>query len=432
MTPYLLYAAVLTAYMPGVIALCLWPKCRHFPLICFAFLGMFFFNAVGSISVFKENKLYLLDFDTADVAVELALVLVFQVLIFYLVALAYLVRRPIVRMTPVADENDRSLLLIGMAIIVLLGAIYYAETGTFLILHSLSGSMNMENALQFREQYVYGLKWWSIYNLGFFFLPLFLSGYALILFQVDRRQVWLVSMTLAVSLGSYITLGSKSGLLIFVLSFSVTYLTYFGMVVGGVTEFIRLRKFWTFVGVSLVLLYIGYDRAMPIGVSPTSFAQQIWYRVFVTYPETLAGALSFFHDFGALGVSVLPTMRGLLPHEQVSLSVELHQYISGSPGGVSVPFSGEAFLIGGWPALLVIVPMVFAALIALQELFFLAPSRVGAIAFSALYAYLALNISMNGIFASLVTFMYPAVILLLLAMNLGLCGIRYGWRRFST
>jgi len=432
MISYFLYAAVLLAYLPGVVALCIWRKCWHFPLMCFAFLGMLFFNAIGSISVFGADKLYLLDFDTADVAVELALVLAFQVLMFYLVAGAYLAWRPIVRMTPVADGNDRSLLLIGMAIIALLGAMYYAETGTFLILQFLNGSMNMENALQFREQYVYGLKWWSLYNVGFFFLPLFLSGYALILLQVDRRQVWFVCMTLVVSLGSYITLGSKSGFLVFVLSFSVAYLTYFGMVGGVATEFLRFRKFWTFVGMSLVLLYIGYDRAMQGGVSPTSFAQQIWYRVFVTYPETLAGALSYFHDFGALGVSVLPTMRGLLSHEQISLSVELHRYIAGAPGGVSVPFAGEVFLIGGWLALLVVVPMVFAAVIVLQEVSFLAPGRVAAIAFSALYAYLALNISMNGMFASLLTFMYPGVILLLLTIHLGLYGLRSGWRRLRA
>lgn len=432
MIPYSLYAAVLLAYLPGVIALCIWRKCWHFPLMCFAFLGMLFFNAIGSISVFSEHKLYLLDFDTADVAVELACVLVFQVLMFYLVAGAYLAWRPTVRMTPVADGNDRSLLLIGIVIIVLLGVMYYVETGTFLILQFLNGSMNMANALQFREQYVYGLKWWSLYNLGFFFLPLLLSSYALILLLVDRRQTWIVLMTLVVSLGSYISLGSKSGFLIFVLSFSVTYLTYFGMVGGALTRFLHFRKYWIFVGMSLVLLYLGYNRALQGGVSPFSFAHQVWYRVFVTYPETLAGALSFFHDFGTLGVSVLPTMRGLLSHEQISLSVELHSYIAGSPGGVSVPFAAEAFLIGGWPALLVVVPMLFAALIVLQEISFLAPGRVAAIAFSALYAYLALNISMNGMFASLLTFMYPGVILLLLAMHFGLYGVHCGWRRLRT
>jgi hypothetical protein len=432
MIPYFLYAAVLLAYLPGVVALCIWRKCWHFPLMCFAFLGMLFFNAVGSISVFSEHKLYLLDFDTADVAVELAFVLVFQVFMFYLVAGAYLALRPKVRMTPVADGNDRSLLLIGMVIIVLLGAMYYAQTGTFLILSSLNGSMNMENALQFREQYVYGLKWWSLYNVGFFFLPLFLSSYALILFQVDRSQVWFVCMTLLVSLGSYITLGSKSGFLIFVLSFSVTYFTYFGMVGGAVTKFLRFRKYWIFVGMSLVLLYLGYNRALQGGVSPFSFTQQIWYRVFVTYPETLAGALSYFRDFGALGVSVLPTMRGLLSHEQISLSVELHRYIAGAPGGVSVPFAGEIFLIGGWPALLAVVPMVFAVCIILQEISFLAPGRVAAIAFSALYAYLAMNISMNGMFASVLTFMYPGVVLLLLAIHFGLYGLRSAWRRLRA
>lgn len=432
MSPWFLYALVLLAYLPGVLALCLWRKCWHFPLLCFAFLGMLFFNAVGSISVFSEDKLYRLNFDTTMVSVDLVLVLVAQAFIFYVVGGAYLVLRPIVRMAPIADGNDRSLLLIGMVIIVLLDAMYYAQAGTFLIFRSLDGTMNMGNALKFREQYVYGLKWWSLYNIGFFFLPLFLSSYALILLQVDRRQKWFVGLVVLVCLGSYITLGSKSGFLLFVLSFSVAYISYFGMVGGAVSNFLRFRKFWFFVGISLVLLYVGYSRAMQVEISPFSFLQQLWYRIFVTYPETLAGALSYFHDFGALGISVLPTMRGLLSHEQISLSVELHRYIAGAPGGVSVPFGGELFLIGGWAGLLATVPLVFGLLIVLQEVSFLAPHRIFLIAFVALYAYLALNISMNGVFASLLTFMYPGVILLLLLSHLALCGLRRAWQRIRA
>lgn len=426
MIPYFLYVLVLLAYLPGVIALFVWRKCWHFPILCFAFLGMFFFNAIGSISVFSVDKLYLLNFDTADVAVELTLVLALQVTMFYLVAGTYLALRPTVKMTPVADGNDHSLLLIGILIIVLLGTLYYEETGTFLIFKFLDGSMNMENALQFREKYLFGLKWWSLYNVGFFFLPLFLSSYALIMFLIDRRQAWFVFMTLVVCLGSYITLGSKSGVLIFTLTFTITYLTYSGMTGRDLTEFLRFRKFWFFVGTSLVLLYTGYDKAMQGDVSPTSFAQQIWYRVFVTYPETLAGALSYFHDFGGLGVSVLPTIRGLLPHDQISLSIELHRYIAGAPGGMLVPFVGEVFLIGGWLALILLVPVVFAVLIALQEISFLGRSRVAAIAFTASYAFMALNISLNGMFASLFTLVYPTAIFTLLAIHFFLYGVRYG------
>lgn len=432
MISYFLYAAVLLAYLPGVVALCIWRKCWHFPILCFAFLGMLFFNAIGSIGVFSADKLYLLNFDTADVAVQLALVLAFQVTMFYLVAGAYLALRPTVQMKPVADGNDRSLLVIGMIMVVLLDAMYFTQTGTFLIFQFFNGNMNMGNALHFREQYLFGLKWWSLYNVGFFFLPLLLSSYALILFQVDRRQVWFVLLALVVGLGSNILLGSKSGVLIFTLSFTVTYLTYFGMTGGAVTEFLRFRKFWIFVGMSLVLLYIGYDMAMQGLDSPTFFAQQIWYRVFVTYPETLAGALSYFHDFGALGVSVLPTIRGLLPHDQISLSVELHRYMAGAPGGMLVPFAGEAFLIGGWLALILLVPVVFAVLIALQEISFLAHTRVAAITFSALYAFMALNISLNGMFASLFTLIYPTAIFSLLTIHFGLYGVRYGWQKLST
>ncbi len=421
--PYLLYVLVLLAYLPGLVTLFKWRKCWHFPLVSFAFLGMFFFNAIGSISVFSDEKLYILNFNTSDVAAELVFVLIFQVFIFYVIALPYLLTRPLVRFVPVAAFKDRSLILIGLAIIILLDTIYFIQTRNFLIFQSVDGIMNMDNALELRNQYVYGLRLWFVYNLGFFFLPLFLSNYALILLLEDRTQVWFVCATFVICLGSYLTLGSKSGFLVFVLSLTLSFLTYYGVRGQELTKFLRFRKFWFFVGISVVLLFIGYSRAMQGAFSPISIFKQIWYRVFVTYPETLAGSLSYLHDFGALGVSALPSIHGLLPHETISLSTELHRYIAGSPGGVSVPFAGEVFLIGGWLAFLFFLPIIFITLIIIQECCLIFPHKLSSISILTLFAYMAMNISMNGIFASLYNLMYPFTLLLLFILNFGLKNI---------
>ena len=423
------FTLVILVYLPGLVALVAWRKCWRFPILFATFLGMLLFNALGSIGVFSEVKIYTLAFDTSEVSETLSLVLVFQALAFYAIAGAYIALRKPLDTQFRHTRIDFLLCAISAGLIVIIAALYYAETGTFLILASLDGSMNVDNALSFRMKYAYGLEHWPFFNIGFVFLPVLLSSYGLIVVKGDRSYWWFFLATAVISMGASLSMGSKAGVVGFVLSLGIAYLTYSGMTGQNILSVLRSRNFFLFFLVSLGILVFGYNHATPEGLSVTVLLERVWYRAFVAYPEALAAAISYVEHYGELGQLAMPTIRGLLSHEQVVISSAIHLYQSGFSGGASVPMAGEAFLFAGWPGVVLILPLIFILLILLQELAFCMTEGVTSIAFSALYAYLALGLSLNGVFSSLINFMYPST---LAFIGLAATAILWGTKMVSS
>jgi len=422
MSPPLLYTLIILAYLPGLIALVVWQKCWRFPILFAAFVGMLVFNALGSISVLSDEKIYRLAFDSGEVREEFTLIIVYQALIFYIVAGTYIGLRKPVAVEPQASRIDILFCSIIALLILLIAGLYFLETGTFLLFSSLDGSMTIENALSFRDKYVYGLKHWPFYNVGFIFLPILLSSYGLILAKSHRRFRTLFSAAIIISFAASASLGSKAGVINFVLSLGIAYMAYLGMTGQSIFRVMRNPIFLCFIAASLALLIVGYIWATPETLDANSLLQRLWYRVFVAYPDTIAAAISYAREYGELRESMLPTIRGLLPHDQINLSLALHTYQAGSSGGVSVPMAGEAFIAAGWAGVVLILPLIYLTLIFLQELTFCLTQGLTSIAFAALYAYLAIGLSQNGMFSTLFNFMYPGTLIFL-----GLIALLLSW-----
>jgi hypothetical protein len=178
------------------------------------------------------------------------------------------------------------------------------------------------------------------------------------------------------------------------------------------------RGFLIFVLFSLMLMVVGYLNATPEQLTMGMLSERLWYRAFVTYPETMAAAISYTREIDFLRVTIFPTVRGLLSHENSNLPLLLHEYIAGVPGGMNVPFTGEAFISAGWLGVMLACPVIFGTLVALQEIAFRLTSGITSLAFSSFYAYMAILLSINGMFATLFTFMYPIALLALAAATL--------------
>lgn len=423
MTAGLTYALVLAAYSPGVMFALFSKRVWHFPIICFAFLGMFIFNALGSIAVFSDEKIYWLAFDTSAVGSELAILLVAQALIFYAVCGPYIFLRKESAVAAKPGTNDFALVLVSTTAIIVISALYYSQTGVFLIQETLAGAMNVDTAYAFRERYVYGVANWPLYNLAFVFIPILLSNHGLLIFLGSSGRAKVVPLVcMLVSFCASLSLGSKGGLLGFLLSLSVAYVTFLGMTGKNPYKILQSRRFMLFAALAVMTMIVGYLGAMTESLAYVTILQRMAYRIFVAYPETIAAAISLQHNQGDLGVGVFPSMRGLLSHEQVALSTLLHQYQANAPGGVSVPFSAEAYLVAGWSSFFVMLPVVFLTLIALQEFAALWRNGLFSVGFSAIYAYWALQLSLNGMFASLYNFMYPGTLI-----ALGSLALVIGW-----
>ena len=413
-----LYFIVLLAYSPGLVLLVYSNKIWKFPILNFAFIGMFAFNALGSIGVFDEEKIYTIEFDSHSVSEDLVLLLVLQVILYYLLVVPYLMIRirPIVPLS--VSRYDGIGIGIGLSAILIIGSLYYHQTGTFLLLASLDGSMNVDNAYQFRDRLIYGLSNWPFYNLGFVFLPVFVSSYAFIRAKVKGRADLFFYVAILICFCASLSMGSKAGLINFVLSLAIAYGVYLGANGESLIKLIVNKSFLIFVLFSMMLMIVGYLNATPEQLTMGMLSERLWYRAFVTYPETMAAAISYTREIDFLGVTMFPTVRGLLSHEYSNLPLLLHVYIAGVPGGMNVPFAGEAFISAGWLGVMLACPVIFGTLIALQEIAFRLTSGVASLAFSSFYAYMAILLSINGMFATLFTFMYPITLLALAATTL--------------
>lgn len=410
-SPLLLYSSVLAAYLPGVGVIIASRNALNFPIIAFAFLGMFFFNALGSIGVFLPEKTYTIFIDTSAVAEDVALVLILQAVVYYIIALPYVLSRQAALPSTCPTRGDFLLIGCGMVVMLALTVLYYIETQSFLLFSAIDGSMGLDNSFEFRMKAIYGLANWPLYNIGMVFLPFAISSYALIAFNLSNAYRWFSALTIIVCIAISTLLGSKAGIAMFVISLGIAYGVLLGANGERIITLVRSKKFIGFTFFSLLLLYVGYNRAGGGELGLAVLIERVLYRIFVVGPETIAAAISFVQENGELGLSVFPSVRGFLSHEQANLSLIIHDYIAGYPGGATLPFSAEAFISAKWGGVIAMSAFVFLMLILFQEVAFRITTGVASLAFSALLSYLAVRMMTIGVFATYFNFMYPATIL---------------------
>ena len=413
-----LYLIVLLAYLPGLMLLIYIPKIWRFPILNWTFIGIFVFNVLGSINVFDDEKIYTINFDSHAIGDDLALLLIIQAALYYLLIVPYMMTRNPPDLVLKTSRNDGIYIGVGLIAILSIGFLYFRETGTFLLFAALEASLNVDNAYQNRIELIYGLLYWPIYSLGFVFLPTFISSYALVRKKVIGRADSLLYIAVLICFCASLSMGSKAGLVNFTLTLAIAYAVYFSVIRKNPLNFLTSWKYLIFVFFSLVLMILGYLNANKEDLTIGMLTERIWYRMFVTYAETMAAAISYTREIGFLGVAAFPTARGMLSHENINLPLILHEYISAAPGGMNVPFSAEAFISFGWPGVFLACPIVFGTLIALQEIMFRLTFGNLNLAFASLYSYMALGLSINGMFATLFTFMYPSTIIVLLLITM--------------
>ena len=413
-----LYLAVLVAYLPGLVVLFKSRNVWSFPLLAFTFLGMFLFNFVGSFNVFMLHNTYWLNFDRNEVLVEYAFLLALQAIIYYGAVGLYVFKRKRPHLKLEVTPFDNYYIGAGLLLICFLVIGYYLETGHFLLSFFLRGDLNINNAYEYRMKYIYGLKNWPIYNIGFTVLPTFISSYSLLRAKVSKRFDGYFYLSMGICFLTSLSMGSKAGLFNFILTLSIAYVVFLNASKESVFKIFNNRYLWGFSAVIFSLLVLGYFHAIPEKLSISRFFSLFWYRLAVTYTETIAGAISYTKHIGFLGVSVFPNARGLLPHEYANLPLLMHQYISNSPGGMNTPFIAEAFLVSGWLSAIYITLIISGVLIALQECIIRLKIGVVGLAFAAFYSYMGILLTILGMTSTFLTFMYPAAFVTLAIMAL--------------
>lgn len=415
MIDYLLYILVLTAYAPGIIYIIRYREIFIYPIISFCFLGMFIFNAVGSIIIINREYPML---SGSIVTPQYIGILILQVCIFYLIAWPYINWRK--ASLPKINVNFANeyifLIIIGLLTFTIL-FLYYKEVGNFLIFELIKGNMNHANLLKYREL-TYGLINFKYYRLGFLVFPSILSAH---IFLIDSFQncfkifhLFIISICLIPP----ILLGEKSGILYITIILIICYSVNLSVKKKSFIEFFKLKTIIAILSalIPTILIYQLYYS----GLAKTFKFSKLIYRIVGVYSESIALSVKYVENNGKLLGKTLPTIKGLLKHNRFNIETALHKYLSSLFGDIhtttttlkgNIPFSAvtEGYINFGWIGVAIFSSVSFLTLIVFQEVFL--RIKLGVLSYTLMvwYAYLALNLSMYSAFYTIFSIIHTLV-----------------------
>ena len=416
------YLLVLLAYLPGLIAATRMRVIIQLPVVLFCFLGMFFFNAAGSILVMTRHYNYfgsLLSF-------EYVMMLVLQPLLFYMVTGPYVLLREPKETTLINTQSDKAVTAVLVILCLVILAAYFLRVGRFLAYDLLSGTLKQQNVLEYRMR-TYGLPEYPIYRLGFLVFPilvavqLFLGGSAKGRFE--RGRILGISLCLMPPL----LLGEKAGVLNVTAALVIAYSVHLASL-GRSFQSMFNPRLLAALAIALIPTLFAYSRYYRDSImTSVEVIDTLLFRMFGVYSEALAAIVPFSREAGELGGTTLPNIKGLLPFERINLEAALHHYMtywtvemkfSGLPGSLPVPALGEGYVNFGWPGFIIFGLVSFGCVVLVQEIFL--RFRFGTTSYSLMvwYGYLAMTMATTGLFATFVSLIHTVLLLLVFVIYL--------------
>lgn len=421
MESWLLYAAIVLAYVPGLIAIVKLDYIGRLPIVLFCFLGLFVFNALGSILVLLQKYS---SSGVPLVSTEYVLMLIGQACLFYLIVGPYVLSKSqIIGHHLEIRTTDRWFTVVLAASIILILTLYYQEVRSFLIFDLFSGELNARTALQYRMEKSHGLENMFLYRFGFFVFPSLLASMLTFMCLIERRINLRRSCLYLFSLIPSLLLAEKAGVLRVVQPVLIGYVFFVCHSGKHILQAIN-RK------VALVLVAISLPTIAITTLYYNSHQQPFWgimrvlqFRLFGAHSQSLAGIVPLVKERGLYYGSTLPTIHGLLPHKRVILQDEMHLYLAGSPGVIPVSALGEGYVNFGWAGFVAFALLTFGTVIVLQEFFL--RFRLGLISYTwhIWYAYLAMMMATTSVFATLISLTYTASFCLVVAIYLALTSL---------
>lgn len=401
------YFLVLFAYVPGLIGIFKFKFYGKFPLILFCFAGMFVFHAVGSILIFNRG------YTSTGVPLfshEYIIMLIAEVLIFYLITWPYLFLRKDLEFTLEVTTKDYIVIPILLSLIGLILLVYRKNIGTFLISDLLSGIINSANIGSYRMEKSFGSSNFSYFALGFITFPSLLAAHMTLIFLTQKRFRILCIIVILLCFIPDILLGQKAGILRTATILFITYTIFLGANNQPPAKAFNLKSA-LFLLIAFVPTFIIYFMYMNIS-GYRQVVKSMIYRIFGAYTETLAATVPMAESYGFSFGNTFP-MVGSYP----GLDVRMHYFLYGFEGAAPVPAVGEGYINFGWPGFLFFAGLFFVIIVLLQEILIRLKFGVFSYAVVAWFAYLAIYTNFIGLFA---TFLSPLnYVVFLLIMFIG-------------
>jgi len=410
------YIIILLAYAPGIYCIFKYKKIMQFPLILFTFLGLFIFNASGSILVM--NRQYP-NFAGSIMTPDYIGIIVVQVLLLYLIAGPYVYLKYKTKQEIIVRNADTKFIFILVPVIVLVLIFYYQEVGKFLIIELINGNINTENVLKYREM-TYGLSNFKYYRLGFLVLPLLLAAHVFLLGSARKSfKLWYFIVILMCFIPTLL-LAEKSGILYIALTLIIAYSVHLSFHGKSMIDMLNPKLFAGVLAVfipTIITYHLYYLAAgKKFNISTLIF------RIFGVYSESIALCVRYVDHNGHLTGLTLPTIRGVLKHDRFNIETALHVYLSSLynnfnqattelKGNIPISSIAEGYVNFGWIGVLLFGGISFLTVLFFQELFL--KIHLGIISYSLMvwYAYLALNLSMYSIFYTFFSFIHTYLLI---------------------
>lgn len=417
MLPYVaLYACTLLVYLPGLIFIANRQRILQFPVTAFTFLGLFVFNAAGSIFVMLPELPQRDDFFSLNYLYALNL----QAVLFYLVAFPYVaVSRP----APTGFTCDRPVDGAFLKVLLMFAAgivgLYVVNVGLPPLLVILKGGRSLHEIVALRTQAVYGRGDFWLYNLGFTTIPLIAAIHVLAIRSADpgalRGARWIVAACILVNALP----GGKGAVLDFCTALLVAYFLIAGWndrmpLVPRVAARPRMRFSYGRTALYLAAAFVPVLAMYRLYLGPVigmgKMLLELAYRIVGVYSESMAAAVRYVELKGTLNGIQLPTVHGLFTHERLQIEPEMHHFMFGAPGAVPISGPMEGYINFGWSGFLVFCVATFASMIFIEQVLRSAPRNVFTVSILAFYCVLATKASQVSLFATFVSLTYVVVI----------------------
>lgn len=406
-----LYLLTLLVYLPWLIYAIQTKKISKFPVISFCFLGLFVFNAIGSVFIIFPSI-----FDRKDFfSHEYILMLNLQIVIFYGLTSIYFFFRCS------QSQNSKKLLnhkstnsifryfLLGMLSVYL--TLFFIKVGSPPLLKIISGSFDsFSKLINYRTETIYSGMHGNLPKISLYFLPMFTAIYIFIEGYVTHKKNSLNYILVGGCILIFSLTGGKGNLIEIAVSLGITYI-----IVRHYHPLKEKNKLpYKQICLWLVLLIIPtmwiYRTYLSMLHSSDIFLGKdgLLYRIIGVYSESMAATVIYVQKNGFLEGNTFPSrISSLIPNYQpIDLHTEMYKFIFGGSGGASVPACAEAYINFGWIGFIYVTSLIFVLVILIQELLLRMPTNVFSLSLMAIYSYFAIAIAQTTLFGYLLSFTF--------------------------
>lgn len=408
-----LYLITLLVYLPWLFYAIKTKKISKFPIISFCFLGLFVFNAVGSVFIIFPNIFGRKDFFSH----EYILMLNLQAAIFYGVTSIYFFfrasqfkkRKPIV--SHKLTNSIFRYFLLGILSVYL--TLFFIKVGSPPLLKIISGSFDsFSKLINYRTETIYSGRYGNLPKISLYFLPMFTAIYILIEGYVNKKKRFLNYILVGGCILIFALTGGKGNLLEIAVSLVITYIIVRPYNPLNVNDKNKLPYkqicLWLFLLI-IPTIWIYRTYLLMLNSSDIFLGKDgLLYRIIGVYSESMAATVIYVQKNGFLEGNTLPSrISSLIPNYQpIDLHTEMYQFIFGGSGGASVPACAEAYINFGWIGFIYVTSLIFVLVILIQELLLRMPTNVFSLSLMAIYSYFAIAIAQTTLFGYLLSFTF--------------------------